>query len=77
MVTRDIGRLIGLGLALGLAASFALSRYLESLLFNQEPNDPWTLAAACLLVILTGFVTALVPMRRAARVDPVVVLRNE
>ncbi len=77
MVTIDIGWLLGIGLAVGLGGSFALSRYLESLLFNQDPNDVTTLVLACALLAVTAFVAALIPMRRAASVDPVVVLRSE
>ncbi len=77
MVTVDIGWLLGIGLAIGLGGSFGLSRYLESLLFNQKPNDVTTLGLACALLAVTAFAAALVPMRRAVSVDPAVVLRSE
>ena len=77
MVTFDIGWLLGIGLAVGLAGSFALSRYLATLLFDQGPNDVSTLVLACALLAVTAFTASLMPMRRAASVDPVVVLRSE
>ena len=78
MVTVDIGWLLGIGLAVGLGGSFALSRYLTSLLFDQDPNDVTTLVLACALLAATAFAATLVPVRRAASVDPVgVVLRSE
>jgi predicted permease len=77
MVLVDIGWLLGIGLAGGLAASLALSKYLRTLLFNQDPNDMTTILLACALLTLTGFIAAFIPMRRAASVDPAIVLRSD
>ncbi|HEY1343278.1 MAG TPA: FtsX-like permease family protein, partial [Bryobacteraceae bacterium] len=77
MVLRQAGALIALGLIIGLAGAFALTRYLESLLFNVKPKD-WTafaLAAACLAAV--SLLAALIPARRGSRVDPIVALRYE
>ncbi len=77
LVFGEAGRLLLIGLAVGLAGSFALSRYAESLLFGLEPNDAKTLAVGCGLLAATGIVAALIPARRAARLDAAVVLRDE
>jgi putative ABC transport system permease protein len=65
------------GLGGGLAASFALTRVLKTLLFQVSALDPVALAAACLLMTLVGILAASIPASRAARVDPMAVLRDE
>ena len=71
------GRLAALGIALGLAGSFALTRYLQSLLFGVAPNDLMTLAGVCVLLAAVTLAACLVPAARAARVDPSTALRSE
>ena len=65
------------GLAAGLAGAVALTRTLHSLLFQVSALDPMAIAAACLLMTLLGMLAAFVPASRAARVDPMTVLRDE
>jgi ABC-type antimicrobial peptide transport system permease subunit len=65
------------GLAGGLAGAFALTRLLKTLLFQVSALDPVALAAACVLMILAGMLSAWIPASRAARVDPMTVLRDE
>jgi ABC-type antimicrobial peptide transport system permease subunit len=65
------------GLAVGLAGAFALTRVLKSLLFEVSALDPVALAVACLLMTLVGLLAALIPAGRAAGVDPMTVLRDE
>ena len=65
------------GLAGGLAGAFALTRLLKTLLFQVSALDPVALAAACVLMILAGMLAAWIPASRAARVDPMTVLRDE
>ena len=70
-------RAVGVGGIIGLAAACALTRYLQSLLYNLSPTDPFTLG---LVSVLVGFVSLLacwLPARRAANLDPVVALRCE
>jgi putative ABC transport system permease protein len=71
------GRLAALGIVLGLGGSFALTRYLQSLLFGIAPNDPATLVGVCLLLSCVTLAACLVPASRAARVDPSAALRSE
>lgn len=70
-------RVIGIGCAAGLVLSFALSRLLAGLLYGVSSTDPLTLAAVVTLVTAVGLVAALLPALRAARVDPMTVLREE
>jgi hypothetical protein len=65
------------GIALGLAGAAAVTRYLEGLLFGLTPLDPATFAGVSLLFVVISIVAALIPARRATRVDPVVTLRAE
>jgi ABC-type antimicrobial peptide transport system permease subunit len=74
-IVRGALALAGAGLVLGLAGSVALTRLLTSQLFDVEPTDPTTLAAAAVLVVLVTVLASYVPARRAAGVDPVSVLK--
>jgi putative ABC transport system permease protein len=67
------------GLLPGLAGALALTRLLASfsLLFQVEPDDPWTFAAISLLLLLVALVAGLIPAIRASRADPVAALRAE
>ncbi len=65
------------GTALGLAASFALTRVLGSLLFQVQPFDPATHVVAAVAILGIAVLASALPARRAARVDPVVALRGE
>lgn len=69
------GRQVLLGIALGLVFCAALARYIESLLFGVRAADPWTLAAAALLLAAAASLAVYIPARRAMAVDPVSVLR--
>jgi predicted permease len=68
---------VGIGLAIGLAASLAVNRLLESMLVQVSPSDPVTLTVASAVLILAATLGCLIPARRAMKVDPVVALRNE
>ena len=75
-----VGRAVGLtalGVAIGLGLSVAAGRTLATLLYAVEPSDPGTIAAVSLLVLGTGAIAAYVPARRAARLDPLSVIRSE
>ena len=65
------------GLAVGVAAVFATSRVVRSMLYDVQPNDPFTIAAAVLLLIAVCAVAAWLPVRRATRLHPIEALREE
>lgn len=69
--------LVGLGVALGLAAAFLLARFAAGVLYGFGGGDIFTFAASALVLAAAAFVANLVPARRATRVDPVTVLRSE
>ncbi len=68
---------VGIGLTIGLAASFAVNPVLQSELVQVSPNDPVTLAVVSTVLILSAMLGCLIPARRAMRVDPAVALRHE
>lgn len=77
LVLRRGLRAAGVGLLLGLALALALGRLTSSLLFEVPATDPATYAAAVAVVALATVASALLPARRAARVDPMAALRQE
>jgi ABC-type antimicrobial peptide transport system permease subunit len=77
MVLGEAARLIVVGLAVGVAASLAVAQLLRSLLFGVAPRDPLTLAAVCLLLLVTGLLAAWWPARSAASTEPMTALRAE
>jgi putative ABC transport system permease protein len=77
MVLREALTLAAIALLVGFAASLALSRVLESLLFEVKPTDPFTLASVGCIILLVSALAALLPARRATRVEPTVALRYE
>lgn len=62
--------LLAVGLALGLAGSFALTDYLASALYEVKAADPSTIAAVSLLLAVVAVVACLIPTRRAVAVNP-------
>ena len=77
LVLSEGGRLLALGLALGLAGVFAAAQVLRSFLFEVSPLDPSVSIGVSLLLIAAALTAAWWPARRAARVDPIVTLRAE
>ena len=69
--------LAGLGVLLGLAGAFAVTRTLRGLLYGVGPSDPWALAAAGLVLFWVTVAASYLPARRATRADPMVALRSE
>ena len=66
-----------IGLAMGLAGSLALTRFLSSLLFGVTATDPLTFAGVAFLLALVALAACYIPARRGMRLDPVIALRHE
>lgn len=77
MVLREGFTLVGIGLAIGFAASFLLTRFLASLLFQVRPGDFATLSLVTVTLAGIALLANYLPARRASRVDPMVALRYE
>ena len=69
--------LVGIGLAVGLAASMVANKVLASQLWGVSARDPLTFAAVALVVLVAGVAACWFPARRATRVDPMIALRFE
>jgi predicted permease len=77
MVLRQGLGLTLVGLVVGLAGALAVNRLAAALFFGIEPADPVTYSAVAVFICLVGLVACYAPARRATRVDPIVVLRQE
>ncbi len=77
LVLREAFTLVIIGIGLGLASALALTKTASTLLFGLEHNDPLTIAGAALLLLIVASLAGYLPARRAARVDPMVALRDE
>jgi len=77
LVVSQAARLILLGGVAGLAAAFALSRLLTSVLVGVKPHDAWSFTAAWVLMTAVALAASIVPAAQAARTDVTGVLRNE
>ena len=69
--------LVAIGLTIGLIGALALTRLMNTLLFEVSPTDPLTFGAVALCVIVAALLACYIPARRATRVDPLVALRYE
>jgi len=76
VITRGV-KLALIGVAIGLAASFALTRFLSSLLYNTSPTDPLTFSAVAVALIGVAAAASATPARRAMHIDPIRALRHD
>ena len=76
LVLRRAGMLVVAGIACGVPLSWWASQYAQAMLFGLAPRDPLALAAAAGVLVGVGLLAAWLPARRAARLDPAVVLRE-
>jgi len=77
MVLREVAILITIGLAVGLGAALATTRFVASFLYGIKPNDPWALFLAAAVLALAAAMAGFLPARRASHLDPMAALREE
>jgi hypothetical protein len=77
LVLRQGGKQIGIGLFLGLAAAFGLTKVIGFLMFEITPRDPQVFVLVVVTISAVGALASLVPARRATRTEPTVALRAE
>ena len=80
MIRLIVGQAVGLaviGVTIGLAGAFALTRVIRALLFNTNPLDVLTFVASAAVLLLIAVLASYLPARRALRVDPTIAMRTE
>jgi putative ABC transport system permease protein len=77
LVLREGGKVVVVGLLLGLGGAAIATRYLQALLFEINAIDPLTFVAVCAVLSASAMLACYVPARRATRVDPLIALRTE
>jgi len=77
MVVGQSMRLVGSGVVVGILSALALTRLAKSLLFSLSPNDPLTFIAVAVIILIAALIAAWLPARRAAKIDPLIALRQD
>jgi predicted permease len=77
LVMKEVLMLVGIGIVLGLGASWGLTRYVQKQLYGIQPNDLITIVLATIGIACVALAAGYVPARRATRVDPIRALRWE
>lgn len=76
MILREGGVLLALGLAIGVAAAYAVSGVMRGLLFGVAPHDPVTLIGVSVMMAVIGIAACWIPALRASRIDPAITMRS-
>jgi putative ABC transport system permease protein len=77
LILRDGGRLLLIGLGIGLLAGIGAAKFAASLMAEVRAADPLVFVIAALVLGLVAFVACWLPSRRATKVDPIAALRSE
>ena len=77
IVASVVSLLAGIGLAIGIAGSLALTRLMTTLLYDVRPTDPVVFLIAAVILALVALIASLVPSLRAVRIKPAIALRYE
>jgi ABC-type antimicrobial peptide transport system permease subunit len=77
LIMRQAAWIIGIGVVVGLAGGLGAGRLIAALLYDVAPTDPVSIVIAMAVLAAVTLLAGLIPARRAARVDPMVALREE
>ncbi|HYL76391.1 MAG TPA: ABC transporter permease, partial [Bryobacteraceae bacterium] len=77
MVLRQVLMLAAVGLAISIPTALGASKFVGSFLFGVKPNDPVSLCAAAAILLSAALLAGYMPARKAARIDPMIALRQE
>ena len=77
MILREAGLLLAIGLGVGTALAVAAGRAATSMLYGLKPHDPITMALAIASLAVVALLASYVPAHRAARLEPMMALRDE
>jgi len=77
MILYDAGRLLAMGILLGLTASLTFASVMKTMLYGTQERDPMVLTLVCVVVAVAGMFAAYLPALRAAHTEPMQALRTE